>query len=70
MLISIGANIFDSPWGGGNKFAIILAEYLKSKGWEVINNLNKPDIDLILLTELLKYFTPLKFNQINVSKSI
>ena len=29
MVISIGSNIFDSPWGGGNKFALSLTKYFR-----------------------------------------
>ena len=32
MKVSIGTNIKDGPWGGGNLFAINLKNYLESKG--------------------------------------
>jgi len=51
MKISIGTNIKEGPWGGGNLFAINLREYLFSKGHNVVNNLEDEDIDIILITE-------------------
>ena len=51
MKISIGTNIKDGPWGGGNLFAINLRDYLITKGHYVVNNLDDDDIDVILLTE-------------------
>ena len=50
MKISIGSNIIEGPWGGGNQFALSLSRYLKGKGWEVITDLRDDDIDIILLT--------------------
>ena len=49
--VSIGTNIQDGPWGGGNLFAVNLSRYLKNKGHEVIYDLDDRDIDIILLTE-------------------
>jgi len=49
--VSIGANIKEGPWGGGNLFVINLRNYLEKKGHEVIFDLNSNDIDLILLTD-------------------
>ena len=51
MKISIGTNIKEGPWGGGNLFAINLKNFLESKEVEVINHLRHDDIDLILITE-------------------
>ena len=52
MKISIGTNIKDGPWGGGNLFAEInLTNFLISQGHKVISNLEDDDIDIILLTE-------------------
>ena len=48
MKISIGTNIKDGPWGGGNLFAINLKNYLIENN---TSNYNEDDnIDLILLT--------------------
>ncbi len=51
MKISIGTNIKDGPWGGGNLFAQNLKNYLLKKGHTVTTNLLADDIDLILITE-------------------
>ena len=51
MKISIGTNIKDGPWGGGNLFAINLKNYLEKEGHTVCTNLNDDDIDIILITE-------------------
>ena len=50
MKVSIGTNIKDGPWGGGNLFAINLSNFLRSKGIEVIYDLEDDDIDIILIT--------------------
>ncbi|GIR20410.1 hypothetical protein CM15mP35_06710 [bacterium] len=51
MKVSIGTNIKEGPWGGGNLFAKNLSEFLASNGHEVRTDLKDDDIDLILLTE-------------------
>ncbi|MAH99424.1 MAG: hypothetical protein CMA12_08860, partial [Euryarchaeota archaeon] len=51
MKISIGTNIKDGPWGGGNLFAINFKNYLINKGIQVVFDLKDNDIDIILLTE-------------------
>ena len=51
MKFSIGTNIKEGPWGGGNLFAKNLIEYLRLQGHEVVNHLLDDDIDLILITE-------------------
>lgn len=51
MKISIGANLFEGPWGGGNLFVKNLSEYLLSNGHEVVYDLFSNDIDIILLTD-------------------
>lgn len=51
MRISIGSKVVEGPWGGGNLFVKNLSSYLESKGNEVIYDLSKPNIDLILLTD-------------------
>ena len=47
MKISIGTNIKEGPWGGGNLFAINLRNYLLNKNHDVVTNLFDNDIDLI-----------------------
>ena len=64
--ISIGSNFIDGPWGGGNNFSIQLKKYLNLKGIEVINHLNDPDIDLILITEPRKFTKISSFTHIDV----
>ena len=51
MKVSIGTNIKEGPWGGGNLFAINIKKYLETKGHKVVTDLNDSDIDIILLTE-------------------
>tara|TARA_B100000676_G_C18081761_1_gene851774 strand:- start:1350 stop:2405 length:1056 start_codon:yes stop_codon:yes gene_type:complete len=70
MKISIGTNIKKGPWGGGNLFAINLKEYLSSKGHIVLNNLNDPKIDLILITEPRKTSESSAFTHLDVQNYI
>ena len=51
MKISIGTKIKQGPWGGGNLFAINLANFLKDNNHQVVFDLKDDDIDLILITE-------------------
>lgn len=51
MKVSIGMKLQSGPWGGGNQFAIALADYLQRQGVKVVHHLRDRDIDLILLTE-------------------
>ena len=67
MKISIGTNIKDGPWGGGNLFAINLTNYLISQGHKVISNLEDDDIDIILLTEPRKTSESSAFTHIDVN---
>tara|TARA_Y100000768_G_C23980611_1_gene685543 strand:+ start:385 stop:1428 length:1044 start_codon:yes stop_codon:yes gene_type:complete len=66
MKVSIGTNIKDGPWGGGNLFAINLSNYLKSKGIEVVYDLEDEDIDIILITEPRKTSESSAFTHIDV----
>ncbi len=70
MKISIGAKIKQSPWGGGNKFAINLADYLKSRGWVVVTDLADKDIDIILMTEPRRYSASSTYNQLKISEYV
>ena len=67
MKISIGTNIKDGPWGGGNLFAINLTNYLENEGHKVVNNLMDDDIDIILLTEPRKTSESSAFTHIDVN---
>ncbi len=51
MKISIGANVVEGPWGGGNLFFKNFIEYFTNLGNKVVNNLSDDDIDIILLTD-------------------
>jgi hypothetical protein len=66
MKISIGTNIKDGPWGGGNLFAINLRNFLLSKGHTVVTNLDHDDIDIILITEPRKTSESSAFTHIDV----
>lgn len=66
--LSIGANIIKGPWGGGNRFATALADYLKNKGWKVTTDLNDNDIDVILMTDPRKELVSVKYNHLDIAK--
>ena len=66
MKISIGTNIKDGPWGGGNLFAINLRNYLIKQGHNVVHNLKDEDIDIILITEPRKTSESSAFTHIEV----
>ena len=65
--ISIGTNIKNGPWGGGNLFAINLTKFMEQKGHKVLNHLNDQDIDIILLTEPRKTSESSAFTHIDVN---
>lgn len=66
MKVSIGTNIKDGPWGGGNLFAINLSNFLKIRGHEVVYDLNDNDIDIILITEPRKTSESSSFTHLDV----
>ncbi len=68
MKISIGSNIINGPWGGGNQFAISLCRYLKARGWGVTGGLSDVDIDIILMTEPRITSKTGAYNQLQISK--
>jgi hypothetical protein len=68
MKVSIGTNIKDGPWGGGNLFAINLKNHLHSKGFQVVNNLDDDDIDIILITEPRRTSESSAFTHLDVQK--
>lgn len=51
MKIALGHRVHDGPWGGGNRFALALAESLKQRGDSVVFSLDDPDIDLIVMID-------------------
>tara|TARA_X000000950_G_C13920628_1_gene663157 strand:+ start:9960 stop:11018 length:1059 start_codon:yes stop_codon:yes gene_type:complete len=66
--ISIGTNIKDGPWGGGNLFAKNLTNYLIKNGHEVIYDLNDSNIDIILMTEPRKTSESSAFTNYDIQK--
>tara|TARA_B100000282_G_C31737469_1_gene494305 strand:+ start:443 stop:1471 length:1029 start_codon:yes stop_codon:yes gene_type:complete len=68
--ISIGTNIQEGPWGGGNLFAINFKEFLESNGHKVVFNLDDEDIDIILLTEPRRTSPSSAFTNYNVQDYI
>ena len=68
MKISIGTNIKDGPWGGGNLFAINLTNYLRDKGHEVVYDLNDSNVDIILMTEPRKTSESSAFTNYDIQK--
>ena len=51
MKVSIGTNIKEGPWGGGNLFAKNLMKSLNQNGHKAYNDLKEIDLDIILITE-------------------
>ena len=68
MKVSIGTNIKEGPWGGGNLFAINLRDYLISQGHEVTFNLKDSNIDIIVLSEPRRTSESSAFTDIDVEK--
>lgn len=66
--ISIGTNIKEGPWGGGNLFAINLKNYLTSMGHEVFHDLKQNDLDIILITEPRRTSESSAFTDLDVRK--
>jgi glycosyltransferase involved in cell wall biosynthesis len=64
--ISIGANVVDGPWGGGNLFFKNFIQYFRNLGNEVVNNLSHDDIDIILLTDPRKDSSSSSFTHIDI----
>ena len=51
MKLALGMRLRQGPWGGGNRFAQSLVEGLGAEGIDVVDSLDAPDIDVILLTD-------------------
>ena len=68
MKISIGTNIKEGPWGGGNLFAKNLKNFLVKNGHDVYDNLFEKDLDIILITEPRKTSESSAFTHIDVKK--
>ena len=68
MKVSIGMNLQQGPWGGGNQFGTSLVEYLSKQGIETYFDLNTPDLDVILLVEPRSYLKSSAFDHIDIHK--
>ena len=68
MKISIGAKIISGPYGGGNTFILNLKKFLEDNGHIVINTLEDPDIDIILLVNPLRFSEISTFNHFDIYK--
>ena len=68
MKISIGTNIKEGPWGGGNLFAKNLKFFLEKNGHDVYDNLLVDDLDIILITEPRKTSESSAFTHIDVKR--
>ena len=68
MKISIGTNIKEGPWGGGNLFAKNLKIFLEKNGHDVYDNLLVDDLDIILITEPRKTSESSAFTHIDVKR--
>lgn len=66
MKIAIGTRLRQGPWGGGNQFAAHLTAYLRARGAEVTHQLDRPDLDIILLTEPRRSSPTSAFNDVDV----
>lgn len=62
MRISIQSKIFDSPWGGGNQFALNLKDFLTEQGHYVIDNLFDKNLQVILMTDPLNNSQSTNYN--------
>jgi len=51
MHVSLGMNLQDGPWGGGNQFGHALVKHLRARGVRVSFDLNAPDLDILILAE-------------------
>ncbi len=58
MKISINSKLTNKPHGGGMQFANYMNSFLKRNGWEVVDNLNDKDIDIILHVNPFPFLTP------------
>ena len=68
MKISIGTNIKEGPWGGGNLFAKSLKNYLEKNNHEVYTDLSDANLDIILITEPRKTSESSSFTHDDVLK--
>jgi|SaaInlStandDraft_1057018.scaffolds.fasta_scaffold29162_2 hypothetical protein len=67
MKVAIGSPVIQGPFGGGNLFVKNLNNYLKKNGNEVVFNLKDRDIDIILMTNPIKYAEASSFNHYDIA---
>jgi hypothetical protein len=68
MRVSIGTNIKEGPWGGGNLFAKGLKSYLEKNNHQVFTDLSENNLDIILITEPRKTSESSSFTHDDVLK--
>jgi len=68
--VAIGFRPRSGPWGGGNQFAAAVATFLEQRGHAVGFALDRPDLDLILLTEPRRSSASSAFNDADVWRYI
>lgn len=51
MIVSLNCSIINGPWGGGNRFAKSLHDYLIGQGHTVVFDLSRSDVDIILVLD-------------------
>jgi hypothetical protein len=66
--IAIGFKYYEGPYGGGSRFNISLTQYLRSKGINVVHDLNHNDIDVILLTDPRAHSSLVSFGYLDIIK--
>lgn len=66
MKVAIGTRLRQGPWGGGNQFAASLTRYLQARGAEVSHELDRADLDIILLTEPRRSSATSAFNDVDI----
>jgi glycosyltransferase involved in cell wall biosynthesis len=49
--LAFGNHLRDGPWGGGNRFGRAFVEGLRAEGATVVDRLDDPDVDIILMTD-------------------
>ena len=67
MKVAIGMKITNGPFGGGNQFGKALASYLVAHGHEVFFDLERSDLDIILLTDPRSYLSSVSFGPIEIA---
>ena len=66
MNVAIGFRPRKGPWGGGNQFAAAMTTFLQQRGHGVWFALDRPDLDVIVLTEPRRSSASSAFNDADV----